>query len=61
MEMSHAGLNRAGSQAAELKKGLLLLLQLECEICWEAVCQVRLNSNRRNMVRGHQSTVEWKY
>ena len=32
MEMSHAGLNRAGSQAAELRKGilLLLLLSLEC-------------------------------
>jgi len=36
MEMSHAGLNRAGSQAAELRKGilllLLLLLSLECEM-----------------------------
>jgi hypothetical protein len=31
MEMSHAGLNRAGSQAAELRKGILLLLLLsEC-------------------------------
>jgi hypothetical protein len=34
MEMSHAGLNRAKLQAAELRKGILLLLLLpsECEM-----------------------------